>query len=187
MTVEEIFGKIAAHMVEGLMFHSQMAEYYMFLGLEGYSQCHEYHYLCETKSYHKIVTEYIKCYNKLLPTQRAEDPGLIPSGWYKYARADVDVNSKRNAIKTGIEKWVAWEKETKKLYEKMYQELMTLGEIAAAQKVLDLICDVTCELKDAEQYHLNKRATDYDMVYIIEEQDKKKDDFEKECRGLFLK
>ena len=35
--------------------------------------------------------------------------------------------------------------------------------------------------------HLNKRATDYDMVYIIEEQDKKKDDFEKECRGLFLK
>jgi hypothetical protein len=35
MTVEEIFNQMARHMVEGLMMHSQLTEYYNFLGLEG--------------------------------------------------------------------------------------------------------------------------------------------------------
>ena len=187
MTIEEIFGKISAHMVEGLMLHSQMAEYYEFLGLDGYSQCHEYHYLCESRSYHKIIIDYIKCYNKLLPVSAAEDPGIIPASWRKYARTDVDTNTKRNAVKTGLEKWVTWERESKQLYEQMYQELMNLGEIATAQKILDLVKDVSEELKVAEQYHLNKRATDYDIVDIIEEQECKKDKYDSKCRGLFLK
>lgn len=36
MTVDEIFSQIAGHMVEGLMTHAQLADYYNFLGLRGY-------------------------------------------------------------------------------------------------------------------------------------------------------
>ena len=186
MTVEEIFGTIASHMVEGLMFHSQMAEYYEFLGLHGYSQCHEYHYLCESKSYHKTIIDFIDCFNKLLPGMKAEDPGLIPSSWYKHIRTDVDMNTKRNAVKTGLEKWVNWERDTKNLYQQMYKELIALNEIAAADKIVDLIKDVTNELKDAEQYLLNKKSVEYDMVNIIDEQNKEKDEYEIKCRSLFL-
>ena len=186
MTVDEVFTKISSHMIEGLMFHSQMAEYYQFLGLPGYCQCHEYHYLEETRSYHKIIIDYITCFNKLLPAGKANDPGLIPANWYKYTRTDVDVNTKRTSVKSGLEKWVAWEKETKTLYQQMHQELIKLGEIAAALKVEELIEDVTEELKEAEQYLLNKKATDYDMVDIVEEQKKEKEYYDIQCRSLFL-
>jgi len=39
MTVEEIFNKIASHMLEGLKYHDEMAKLYDFLGLYGYSIC----------------------------------------------------------------------------------------------------------------------------------------------------
>ncbi len=57
---------------------------------------------------------------------------------------------------------------------------------AAAEKIYCLIEDVTEELKDAEQYLLNKRAIDYDMVNIIEEQTKQKEYYDVQCRSLFL-
>ena len=54
MTTGEIFSKIAAHMIEGLMFHQQMANYYEFLGLEGYAQCHGYRYMEESCNFQMI-------------------------------------------------------------------------------------------------------------------------------------
>ncbi len=35
MTIEEIFSEISKHMIEGIMIHAQMADYYNFLGLKG--------------------------------------------------------------------------------------------------------------------------------------------------------
>ena len=172
MTAEEIFSKISVTMIEGLMFHAQMAEYYMFLGLPGYSKCHKEHYLEESCSFSKINCYYIKKFNKLLPEARAEDPEAIPAGWRKYSRTDVDMNTKRNAVKSGIEKWVAWESKVLKIYEQMYQEAIEIGEIAAACEIKKLIKDVAHELEKAQQYHLNRRSTDYDMSYIVEEQKK---------------
>ena len=81
-------------------------------------------------------------------------------------------NTKQNAVKTGLETWVSWEKDTLKLYQNLYKELFTLGEIASANKINELICDVQEEIAEAEQYHLNKVAVGYDIVYIVEEQDK---------------
>ena len=186
MTVEEIFMQIANHMIEGLMFHSQMSEYYEFLGLPGYSECHKYHYFCESWSFQDLCLYFIDEYNKLLPVGRADDPQVIPNSWYKYTRQDVDTNTKRNSVKTGLEKWVTWEKDTKKLYEQMYGLLLEMQEMAAAHKIKHLIKDVDEELKKAEQYHLNKKAIDYDIVAIIEEQNKKKDKYNNEMRSLFL-
>ena len=51
MTVEQIFSEIINHMVKGLMVHEHLANYYDFLGLQGYRQCHEYHYKEESCSY----------------------------------------------------------------------------------------------------------------------------------------
>ena len=47
---------------------------------------------------------------------------------------------------------------------------MNLGKVKDAEMVKDLICDVKNELDDIQQYQLNKISTNYDMVYIIEEQ-----------------
>ena len=177
MTTDEIFSALNAHMIKAVMTHSQYIEYYSFLNLRGYEKCHCYHYLREMAAHKKLNRYYINHFNKLIPETKIDDPEIIPATWYRYLRQDVDGNTKRNAVKTGLEKWVAWERETKKLYEQMYKELMNLDEVAAAMFVKELICDVDCELKKAERYHLNKIATGYDMVDIIEEQKGKHDKY----------
>lgn len=70
MTVEEIFSKISAHMIEGMMFHEQMCNYYDFLGLHGYKRCHEYHYLCETIEHRKLERFYIRCIRSISARSR---------------------------------------------------------------------------------------------------------------------
>lgn len=171
MTVEEVYSKIATHMIEGIMIHDQLTTYYDFLQLKGYKRCHEYHYLCENIAYRGINRYYTNHHNKMIEIEQIPNPGLIPSGWYKYTRHDVDPNTKRNAVKVGLEKWVEWESSTKKLYEKMYSELIAIGEVASAFKIKELIEDVDNELKCAERKLINAKAVDYNLSDILNEQE----------------
>lgn len=172
MTCEVIFKEIINHMVEGLMIHEELSNYYLFLGLPKYAKCHEKHYYSENKNYKKFYNYYITTYNKLIPNIKVDVPEVIPQSWYQYMRQDVDMKTKQTAVKAGLEKWVDWEQETYQLYQDMYNELIKLNKIHDAKVVEKLICDVKCELDDIYQYHLNKLSTNYDMVYIIEEQEK---------------
>ena len=76
----------------------------------------------------------------------------------------------QNAVQQGLEKWVKWETATFALYQNLYQELIKIGKVRDAIEFKHLICDVKEELETATQYHLNKLSTNFDMVYIIEEQ-----------------
>lgn len=184
MEVKEIYSKIASHMIKGMMIHAQMADYYDFLGLQGYKRCHEYHYFKESCAYRGVSRYFINHHNMLIPEERIEDPNLIPESWYDHTRDDVDMSTKKSAVKSGLTKWVEWERETKKLYEQMYHELMELNEVASACKIKELICDVDCELKMAERYWLNKEATGYDMVQIIDEQKRKHKKYQKKMEKI---
>lgn len=171
MTSEEIFLSAINHMVEGIMIHEELSNYYLFLGLPAYSKCHEKHYHKENKSYKKLYNYYIKTYNKLIPNIKVDVPEIIPKTWYQYSRQDVDMKTKQTSIKQGLEKWYKWETDTYNLYQKLYQESLKIDKVCDAMEFQKLICDVKEELDEITQYHLNKLSTNYDMVYIIEEQD----------------
>lgn len=167
MTVEEIFSKLSAHMIKGMMAHEQFANMYQFLGLDGCKCCHDYHFLAETIGYRKLLKFYINKYNKLVPEGRVEDPGLIPDNWYKYTRQDVDAASKRTYIKNLLSEWHNWEKDTYKYYHDMCKELENLYEYAAADYVKCLMCDVEEEIMDIEKKMLKLGSVDYSMTFII--------------------
>lgn len=173
MTVEEIFSELSAHMIKGLMVHDQMAKYYCFLNLKGYVKCHTYHYLCENKDYMELNHYYHKYHNKLIKEQPVSDPKLIPNSWYTYLRIDIDATTKRNAVKTGLEKWASWEKDTLDLYSKMYQELLSLGEIADAEYLACLIKNVNDELAHANTELIDKKTCDFDIACILGDQEEK--------------
>lgn len=170
MTVDEIFKKITEHQLKGVMLHNDLANYYDFLGLAGYKRCHEYHFFEETSAYRKVSRYYINHYSKLLDVSTSVGVEVIPESWYKYTRQEVDASTKKNAVERGLKLWIEWEQDTKKLYESMYNELVSLGEVAAALHIKMLICDVDCELKYAERYQLDKKAVNYDLAYVISEQ-----------------
>ena len=182
MELKEIYSKLSEHMINGMMLHDQLANYYDFLGLKGYKRCHEYHFLDETLNYRSLCRYCINHHNILIPEPRFDNESVIPESWFNHVRSDVDVSTKKNAIKSALTKWVEWERDTKKLYQQMYKELMNIDEVASACKVKEFIKDVDMELKKAERYWLNKEAIGYDMSVIIEEQDRKHKKYDKKCK-----
>lgn len=183
MSIEDIFKEILARMLKGLMTHEQLANYYDFLGLQGYKKCHECHFYEESKCYRKFYHYFIKRYNKLLPELNFENPNVIPINWYNYTRQDVDTKTKRSAVEQGLNVWVNWEKETLDLYQRMYQNLMNLGEVAAANELCKIIKEVEEELQTAEKYQLNKMAVNYDISVIIDEQKPYHKKYKKKMQG----
>lgn len=181
MELKEIYSKLSEHMIQGMMLHDQLANYYDFLGLKGYKRCHEYHFLAETLNYRSLNRYFINHHNMLIPETRFDNESVIPENWYNHVRSDVDVATKKNAVKVGLTKWVEWERNTKDFYEQMYQELMDIGEVASACKIKCFVKDVDQELKKAERYWLNKEAISYDMSAIIEEQNRKHKKYQKKC------
>ena len=186
MTVDEIFSQLGAHMIEGLMTHSQLSDYFGFLGLEGYQMCHKYHYFEENSNYRKLSNYYLQHYDKLIKDLPFKNPSLIPDSWYQYTRHDVNIPTRKSAIQVGFEKWVNWESSTKKLYENFYQELVRLNEISAAEELTKYIKDVDDELAKAYQKHLELVAMDYDIVQIIAEQENKKKEYKKKLKEIKL-
>lgn len=179
MTVEEIFAELSANQIKNLMRHDQMSDYYDFLSLRGYKRCHEYHYKKEMCGYRRLHRYVINHYGKLIEEKRIDDPEAIPSSWYRYNRKEVDANTKRSAVRTGIEKWVAWEKETKELYQKAYRDLMDANEEAAALFLEDYIKDVDCELKWAERKAIELNDVDYSLAFIMGEQKRLHDKYKR--------
>lgn len=182
MTCEEIFLELAEHMVKGLMVHEQLANYYDFLGLKGYRDCHEYHFLHESCMYRKLNRYYVNHYNKLIPEMEFEQVSEIPESWYNYKRTDVDSSTKRNAVKNALTRWVEWETETKELYCNMHKEMLENGSVATALFFEEFIEDVDHELKRATEYWINKEAVNYDMVVILDEQRHKKEKYESKMK-----
>ena len=187
MTVEEIFSQISDHMVQGIMFHAQMSDYYNFLGLKGYAACHEYHFVCENYNFRKLNHYYLEHYNKLIQELPTENPKVIPSPWFKYSKQDVDANTRKTAIQSGMENWVKWENSTKEFYQNMYKELIALNEIAGAMEIKKYILDVDYELAEAKEKHIERKAIDYDITVIMPEQGEIYKKYKKKIREVELK
>lgn len=184
MTVEEIFKSLAEHMLKGTMLHEELANYYDFLGLAGYKRCHECHFLEQILGYRKLQRYYINHFNKLIEQAIPKPEDIIPSSWFAVKREEVDAATRQNAVKAGMEKWVAWERETKQFYEQMYTALIAIKQISAALFLEQFINDVNCELKKAERYWINKKAISYNMDVIITEQKEYHDKYKKQMCGL---
>ena len=171
MTTAEAFKELSSHMIKGLMFHEQMTDYFSFLNLHGYEACHEYHAILERAGYRRLHRFYMETYGRLIDEGKPEDPAVIPATWYRYSREEVDTKTKRQAVRESIEKWVQWEGDTRNIAMNISRELEKAGDEVAARYVLDIAEDAAKELRWAKKTHINLASVDYDMVYILDQQD----------------
>lgn len=168
MTLEEIFSQLVSHMVKGLMVHAQLAEYFAFLGLNGFQYEQEFHYIEESKSYRKIFDYYINQFNKLIDENRVDNPNLIPQSWYKTERFNVDNVTKRKSIKNGFEEWKRWEIETKQMYVNFYKEIINIDDITSKLLLEKLIENVNEEIREINNRIIELEDVEYDLIYINE-------------------
>ena len=169
MTEKEVFTELRATMVEGMMIHEQLANYYDFLGMKGYKRLHEYQFVEESMMLRKLSRYYINHLNALIPDKQVEDPKAIPDDWYMHIRDDVTPDVKKSAVKTAMTKWVNWEKKVKALMESAHKDLIMEGK-ASAMKIKKFLKDVDKEMKCAHRMMLELQAVDFDMIYIIDSQ-----------------
>lgn len=182
--MEEVFEKLSAHFIKGMMFHDQMANYYDFLNLRGYKRCHEYQFYRDSIAYRKINRYYINHHSKLIPESEIDDPALIPDSWVRYKREEVDASTKRTAVETGIRKYVEWEKETKEALESSIKTLTDDGYIADACFLKEFLADVDKELKCVMRWMISLKDANYDISYIMGQQDCKHDYYMKKTKEL---
>ena len=174
MTIEEIGSLVAQRLLQGSMNHEQFCNYYHFLGLQGYKAFHECHFYEENDGYRKFITYYISHYNKLIPKFSIETLSsftIIPENWYNYTREDTDLNTRRNAIKSGLEKYLHWEQDTKRFFEDIYTQAINSKEVAIAFKIQEYLNSVDKEITQAEKELLEIKATDYDLPTVVAKQD----------------
>lgn len=186
MTASNVFSKISAHLVEGMMIHDRMADYYDFVGMMGFKRIHEYRFLKDAVEMRGIHRYFINHFNMLLPESDVSVTWQIPPSWDGHTRDDVRAETKRNAVISGMDKWVEWEHETKKLYEQCYGELCDIGEVAAACKVKELVSDADMTAKCADRLYIKLKGMDYDMptIYIIQDEIHSEYDEKTKCLGV---
>lgn len=182
MNLQEIFSEIINHMLEGMMVHEQLANYFDFLALEGYKYCHDYHYIEETLSHRKVQNYFIEHYNKLVSESQPNIIQVIPPEWYNHIRQDVDMATLRESIQKGMLAWINWEKETKQLYEKSYNALLSINEVAGAERIKELVIDVSEELVEADKLYLEILHTNFDLSVIIPKQQEIKKKYAKRIK-----
>ena len=102
MEVSEIFARLKAHMLEGMVFHDEMVRYYGFLNCDKWKNEHEWHYAEETEGYRQLCDYYMNHYNMLIPVEPMNRPDVIPESWYRYMRQDVDAGTKKNGMVADI-------------------------------------------------------------------------------------
>ena len=184
-TIEEIYAEINARMIAALMFHSQMADYFDFLGLRGYKRLHEYQYVSEGKERRELNRYYINHHNRMISDRYEGTVQMIPEGWKNANRISVGKSTKQKAVEDGFNEYRQWEADTKALYEKYAVALRDGGHIADALRVEMLVDDVDGELKRLERMLVDLISAGYDMVYIVESQDTIHDRYERKTAKIW--
>ena len=87
---EEVYVKLDEHMRKALSFHEQLADYFCFLGLQGFKRKLECQYMDECVNKRKLHHKYINLHQKLIPLRQVQFPQMIPRDWSKYTTDDVN-------------------------------------------------------------------------------------------------
>lgn len=184
MSCEDIYKAIRDRQVSALMFHSQMADLFDFLGLMGFKRMHEYQYFSESAEGRGISRYYINHHNKLLVGGHPQGPKVIPSEWGQYTRFDVTPQVRKQAVERSFNEYQEWESETKELYSQYSKALADKGLIADSNKVCELVTDVDQELKYLDRMLLKLKAISFDAIGVMEMQEELHEHYAEKTKSI---
>ena len=180
----ETFNEISQRMIKGIMYHEQWADLFDFLNFRGFKRQQEYRFLKENAELRGVHRYTINHCNKLINDKTIDSVKEIPETWYNYTKLDVDNNIRKQYVKDIFKKWHTWETETKKFYEEKFKQLTDNGRIASANKVNELIKNVDKELKCLTRQVLEYQSVDWDLEYLMWQQDCIHDEYEEKEKQI---
>lgn len=171
-TLEQVYLAIDERMCKAICFHEQLADYFCFLGLQGYKRMLEYQYMMECAEKRKLHRRYIDHHHKILPARQVQTPVFVPKDWNRYTTQDIDDNVMPRFVRAAMKQYHEWEEETKELYQEQCDILMQANMVSDCEYVKELIVDVEKELKRIARIMESLNGTGYDVTMIHGMQDK---------------
>jgi hypothetical protein len=185
MKAVEILSKISTLKIENLMKHEEWSDIMDFLGCKGLKRECEYHYLDESISLRKLHRWAINHLNEIIYDKDVTIPHIVPSSWEGHSRIEVDVNTRKRYIKQMFIDWRDWERDTLDKLSSYYKEMEDI-HCLSAYYILEMMEDVSMELKYLERQMLEYDATDWNMVYIMSKQEELHDCYKRKIKDLEL-
>lgn len=166
--INDIFGTISSHMLEGIMMHDQLYRFFLFLRLNKFAKKQEDQYKDESKEYHKINKYFITHKNRLIKWIPIEISEYIPREWYESNRRDITPKDVREGTIFALSSWISWEEESLELYKRCYTDALNLGNVEDLTILQDLVDDVSKELKEANELRILLSGMNFDPIEILE-------------------
>ena len=182
---QEVYSTLNDRMSKGISFHEQLADYFCFLGLQGFKRMLEYQYMKECAEKRKLHRRYIDTYHKVLPMKQVQLPMFIPSEWSRYKTSDIDDNTISKYVRSALQVYKQWEEETKQVYTEQCEILKENGMTSDYEFVKEMIVDVEKELKKINRLHDMLNGTGYDVNMIQGVQDKYHEKYKKKYHDRF--
>lgn len=163
---KEVYGVINARQVTALMFHSEMADIFGFLGLEGFKCMHEYQFLAESAGHRATKSHYLCHHDKILSDDEVKAIDVVPDEWMRYTRMDVTPSVRRQYVEKSMNQYLKWESDTKDIYCHCAAYLLEWHKIDDFNRVKHMVKEVSKELAKLKDLCLRLRASDYSLDYI---------------------
>ena len=183
--LEDVYLKIDERMCKALNFHEQLADYFCFLGLQGFKRMCEYQYMKECAEKRKIHKRYIDIHHKILPTVGCSGVNIIPKEWERHTTHDIDDSVIPKYTKMALKTYYEWETETKDLYKEFCNKLLQMGEHSDYEFLKEIVLDVEKEIKKIMRLYENLNGTGYDVNAIQSVQDKYHEKYKKKYNDRF--
>lgn len=161
MNVMDIISAAVRHMVEGLMFHDQMMQFFLYLGMPGLARLQEKRYLDESRAMADLQKYAIRAYGMIASDSGTSARDYIPSTWRDSPRNLVDLRGTEDA-RVALETWEGWEADTKKLYSQLYFQAGEVRDAGASEKMAELVRGVDKEHRFVSELVARARAVDHD-------------------------
>lgn len=181
-----LYSLMESHMVEGIMFHNDMSDYFNFIGLHGFKRIHEYQFYEENKNRRLLVRNVLDVHNVLIPHVEVETKEYIPRDWYKYTRMNIDDTIIPKLTRNAWKMYREWEEQTKEMYENIACAFMKKEMLMDYSTVMCYVKDVQGELKKIYRMCECLSNVAYDPVYIMEIQGKVHDKYKHKLNKLKL-
>lgn len=184
-TAEEVYTAIDERMTKAVSFHEQLADYFCFLGLQGFKRMLEYQYMKECAEKRKVHKHYIDTHKRVIPVKQVSTPVFIPKEFSRFTTLEMDDSVVPKFVRSALKEWHDWEEETKDIFEEQCAILKDMNMVADEEYIRDLIVCTQKEIKKVARLIEQLNGTGYDVTMIHGVQDKYHDKYKEKYNEHF--
>ena len=150
--------------------HAESADAMRYLSLRGLEALHGWQYFSEAAEQRRVKKYIIDNFHVILPDNMPQGANISVPLTESMPQQNIDEKTAKNALKTSLEIYQAWEADTLKIYSDIARRILDGGCVASYEFVAGIVRDVQAELAFLNAKITEYAAHDYDMAQISADQ-----------------